>query len=288
MGWGALMGLGQGLQQVGGSMMEQKQTTDKMKLADQLEKEKEERQESYTKAREDRQDALEAQVVASWINVQDAKTKAWTTVGLNKFGDKLPKTEHATDPMDIATFEANQAYKAAQQANLQSSIAYRDTRNEYYPQTVADKHENTQARTDYTEARTDQITKPKPLSTTAAIDQLSDAMNEGKTVPPAFSRSLAKTTIEYANNGDNTGYNPEVNKKLQAYQNLPDRADPSNPSSGNKEMADGFANALKKGAMAVINGTATQSEVEAQFTKAGYPQLAKALANAIRALRAEK
>ena len=92
MGWGALMGLGEGLQQAGKMWQER----DKQKLAEQLEREREERAEARAIAKEERTAQREATTVAEQRPEQD-ENGVWYMRGYNSAGDPIGQPRIATE-----------------------------------------------------------------------------------------------------------------------------------------------------------------------------------------------
>lgn len=91
-GWGALMGLGEGLQQAGKAW----QDRDKQKLADQLEREREERAEQRAIAKEERTAQRLATTVAEQRPQQDSNG-VWYMQGYNAAGTPIGEPRIATE-----------------------------------------------------------------------------------------------------------------------------------------------------------------------------------------------
>lgn len=91
-GWGALMGLGEGLQQAGKAW----QDRDKQKLADQLEREREERAEARAIAKEERTAQRLASTVAEQRPEQD-ENGVWYMRGYNASGEPIGQPRIATE-----------------------------------------------------------------------------------------------------------------------------------------------------------------------------------------------
>lgn len=114
MGWGALMGLGQGLQQLGGSMQENA----KAKMLQQLELDKEERAEQRQVERENRaaarQEAQRAKQVESTKFVQ--RDGAWFEQKLN--ADRAVVDEQLANKADIDRLNREERKEQASLDNL--------------------------------------------------------------------------------------------------------------------------------------------------------------------------
>ena len=94
MSWGALAGLGQGMQQVGTILMDR----EKARVAEELQKQREARAEERERAKETRQAEREAAKVASTREVQDGNR--WVRRSYNSNGDVIREEDMATNEID--------------------------------------------------------------------------------------------------------------------------------------------------------------------------------------------
>lgn len=294
MGWGAMMGLGQGLQQVGGMMMDDYKT----KLANKLETDREQHKEDFQKALLDRADAQKSLEVQTWTHVQDPSTKAWTTIGLNSQGKQV--AERPTDPMEVTKFEADQQLAGMKLQDMISTIGYRDTRKELYPETVAANIANKEARTEGETMKNDQQKARAGSLQGTGIDpgasdsmtqkQLEETLKTQKLVPPSLASSFAKTSKQ----GDGSFKVPVVDsyENLDTFNNtvggIDGKTRPTSTPSYHKKAADEISAAAMSAAQAVVDGKADRREVEAFLRKQGYGQIADGLDSWIKAYKASQ
>lgn len=115
MAWGALMGLGSGMQQLGGELMDM----NKRQLAEKLAREREERAEERTVAREARRELLERQKVSETIINPDTGMKSLR----NAYGDTIREEAMSQHELDALARDRQKEEASIQKALADSSLA---------------------------------------------------------------------------------------------------------------------------------------------------------------------